>query len=140
MAMLRKENRQTQIAAGNEKPFKPQSHVKYPVTAAYDHMKEYEHVQKNFRSDENPREVITSPRNLLTNPPKVGNVGKNTSFGGMVPYMEDDFNRPKQLATKARLAGDALLQEKPFSQKVRQTSLFNTSKAVIGEDRNYPAR
>ena len=44
MAMLRKENRQAQIDVGNEKPFKPQSHVKYPVNAAYDHMKEYEHV------------------------------------------------------------------------------------------------
>ena len=52
---------------------------------------------------------MISPRNFLTNPPKAGKVGKNTTFGGIVPYMEDDFNRPKELATQARLAGDALL-------------------------------
>ena len=38
------------------------------------------------------------------------------------------------------MAGDALMQEKPFSQKVRRTELFNTNKATIGEDRPYPAR
>jgi len=39
-------------------------------------MKEYEHVKKNFRDPENNNEVMTAPRNLLTNPPKVGVVGK----------------------------------------------------------------
>ena len=45
------------------------------------------------------KEFSTKPKNIQTNPPKVGKVGKNTSFGGMVPYMEDDYNRPKELAT-----------------------------------------
>ena len=76
----------------------------------------------------------------MTNPPKAGKVGKNTSFGGVVPYMEDDFNRPKTLATEARLAGKELEQDKPFSQKVKKTHLFNTNRAVIGEDRDYPHR
>jgi len=46
---------------------------------------------------------MIGPRNLLTNPPKAGIVGKNTTFGGMIPYMEDDYNRPKKLETEKRL-------------------------------------
>lgn len=56
---------------------------------------------------------------MATNPPKKGVVGKNTSFGGMVPYMEDDFNRPKKLAQEERERGAALMQDKPFSQKAK---------------------
>lgn len=103
-------------------------------------MKEYDQVQKNFRSDENPREVLIGPRNLLTNPPKAGNVGPNTSFGGIIPYIEDDYERPKKLATLEREAGQKLMQDKPFSQKVKQTELFNSYKSVIGEDIPIPHR
>lgn len=119
VAMLRKEDRAQQIKVGNEKAFRPAKHVRQPTNAAYEHMKEFEHVQKNFRSEENNREVMIGPRNLLTNPPKVGNVGKQTSFGGVIPYVEDDYNRPKKLATEERLRGAELMQEKPFSQKVK---------------------
>ena len=77
-------------------------------------MKDYEQVQKHFRDEENG-EVMIQPRNIQTNPPKLGKVGKNTSFGGKVDYMEDDFNRPKILASEERLRGQALMQEKPFS-------------------------
>lgn len=102
-------------------------------------MKDYEQLQKNFRDEENG-EVMTQPRNMLTNPPKRGIVGKNTTFGGNIPYMEDNYNRPKEIATEERVKGQALMQEKPFSQKVKQTQLFNSHKAVIGEDRPIPAR
>lgn len=33
-------------------------------------------------------------------PPKSGRVGKNTSFGGILQHMPDDFNYPKIVATK----------------------------------------
>jgi len=32
------------------------------------------------------------------------------------------------------------MQEKPFSQKAKKTHLFNSTKAVIGEDRPLPHR
>ena len=35
--------------------------------------------------------------------------------------MEDDYNRPKKLANEERLHGYSLMQEKPFSQKAKQT-------------------
>lgn len=59
-------------------------------------MKDYEHVVKNFRDAEDNGAVIIGPRNMLTNKAKLGRVGKNTSFSGMIPYMEDDYNRPKE--------------------------------------------
>ena len=62
-------------------------------------MKDYEQIEKNFRDPENG-EVISKPRNIQTNPPKLGKVGKNTTFGGRIDYMEDDYNRPKELATE----------------------------------------
>ena len=67
-------------------------------------------------------------------------VGKNTTFGGIINYMEDDYNRPKKLANEERLHGYSLMQEKPFSQKVKQTELFNSNKNVIGEDVVIPHR
>ncbi len=91
----RKENREQQIACGNEKPFKPQSRVKHPVKSAFVHMNDYVQIEKNFKNEENPRDVDIPPRNILTNPMKKGQSGKQTYFGGAIPYMEDDYNRPK---------------------------------------------
>ena len=102
--MLRKEDRARQIEVGNEKPFKPGKHVRQPTNATYEHMKEYEHLQKNFRDDES-KEVMIQPKNILTNPPKNGRVGKNTYFADPIPYMEDDYNLPKKIATEERLHG-----------------------------------
>ena len=39
----------------------------------------------------------------------MGKVGKNTSFGGIINYMEDDYNRPKKIATEERLHGYSLM-------------------------------
>ena len=105
-------------------------------------MQDYAHIQKDFRDPENTRDVLIAPRNFLINPPKAGKVGKQTTFGGIVPYMESDYDRPKELAKKERLHGESLMQEKPFSQKVKPTfdHLFNTNRAVIGEDIPIPAR
>lgn len=144
--ILRKENRGREIEMGNEKPFRPARHVRQPVNSTYQHMQDFVEVKKNFMSEENPREVMIGPRNFLTNPPKAGTTGKKTTFGGAVPYIsyEDEYNRPKALARAEMEEGKALLDKihlnKPFSQKVRQTSLFNSTKKVIGEDINIPAR
>ena len=61
-------------------------------------MTDYVEIQKNFKSDENPREVLIGPRNIMTNPIKRGMVGKQVTFGGKIPYVEDDYNRPKYFA------------------------------------------
>ena len=72
-SLTRKENREIQIAAGNEKPFKPQSHVKKRLyTASYGHMSDFVEIKKNYRSEENPSDVIIEPPNIRTNPIKRG--------------------------------------------------------------------
>ena len=138
--LVRREDRNRQIEVGNEKPFRPTKHIRQPTNSAFEHMKDYEQVVKNFRDAEDNGAVIIGPRNIQTNPPKFGRVGKNTTFSGMIPYMEDDFNRPKSLANAERLKGKALEQEKPFSQKVKKTHMFNSTRAVIGEDIDIPHR
>ena len=58
--LTRSEDRTAQIAAGNEKRFKHQSRVKERYyKAAYEHKTDFVEIQKNFRSEENPREVIS---------------------------------------------------------------------------------
>jgi len=103
-------------------------------------MKDFEQIAKNFRDPENNNEVMIPPRNCFVNPPKAGHVGPNTTFGGKIPYIVSYFDRPKELAHKERLAGAALMQDKPFSQKAKKTHLFNSMKNVIGEDVPIPER
>ena len=127
--LARKESRPAQIAAGNEKPFKPQSHVKKrEYHAPYEHMTDFIEKVKNYKSDENPREVISAPRNIQTNPIKRGQVGKQVMFGGTIPYIEDDYNRPKMFALAEREYHESKLQDKPFSQRAKKTDTFNTNR------------
>lgn len=46
--------------------------------------------------------MIIGPRNFLISPMKKGKVGKMTSLGGNIPYMEDDYNIKKKLEQKER--------------------------------------
>ena len=82
--------------AGHDKMFKPVKVVKEPVKALYEHKTDFAERKKNFR-DENG-EVTTGPRNFLTNPLKHGRVGKNTTFGGVIPWMKEDYDVSKELA------------------------------------------
>ena len=76
-AMVMRNPDKTKIAAaGHEVQFKPAKHMKQPTNAAYEHMQEINHIQKNYKSEENPRDVVIAPRNFITNPPKKGQVGK----------------------------------------------------------------
>ena len=121
LQMTRKENRAHQIEVGNDKAFRPAKHFRQdPYHAAFEHMQDFVHVDKNFRDPENNNEVMIPPRNMLINPPKKGIVGKQTTFSGVTPYIASDYELPKKIATKERLAGAALIEtthnNKPFSQ------------------------
>ena len=69
------------MAAGHEKVFNPSKIVKLNYKPAFGHMPERTHIDKNFKDDEGA--VMIAPRNILTNPPKKGKIGRNTSFGGI---------------------------------------------------------
>ena len=97
----RRQNNEAIAAAGHEKVFNPSKIVKLSYKPPYPEMTERVHIDKNFKDEEGT--VMIAPRNIQTNPPKVGRIGRQTSFGGVVPYMEDDYNIPKELATKARI-------------------------------------
>lgn len=97
---MRKDDPEAVLKAGHERAFKPAKHIRQPTNATYKHMQDTTHIQKNYRCEENPRDVVTAPPNIQTNPPKRGQVGKQTTFGGNIPYMEDDYNRPKALANE----------------------------------------
>lgn len=61
-------------------------------------------------------------------------------MGGTINYIEDPYDRKKEIARKEREEHLKKLQEKPFSQKVKGTETFNDIKQAYGEDRVYPPR
>ncbi len=101
-------------------------------------MTDYKEVKKSRKDPEGG--VITEPRNFLTNPPKKGEIGKGTTFGGKIEHLPDPFDRRKELAKKEREDHLQKLQEKPFSQRVKGKETFGTVKEVFGEDRVYPQK
>jgi hypothetical protein len=54
--------------------------------------------------------------------------------------MPDDYNYPRIVARKEFEAAKLLLQEKPFSHRVRSTEYFNKGKIVFGEDVTMPKK
>jgi uncharacterized membrane protein YvbJ len=76
--------------AGHDKDFKPAKDINRKVRADFVHLTDYVEKKKNRKDADG--HVIIEPRNFLTNPPKVGEVGKQTSFGGNLPHMADPFD------------------------------------------------
>lgn len=76
---------------------------------------------------------MVAPRNIVTNPIKVGRVGKQTSLGGVIRHMGDDYDAGKKLAQKEREYHMSKLQDKPFSQQCRRlrNGVFNSHKTVF---------
>jgi len=138
--MMRSHVKGGHLKAGHEVAFKPAKapDAKLRTYSAYEHKPEYVHRQKNFKDEEG--NVVTAPRNFLTNPPKKGMVGKQTTFMDPPEHMADNYDALKEIAHKERLEHETKLQEKPFSQKVKQTGVFNPDKAVYGEDIPIPHR
>lgn len=98
-----------------EVAFKPAKNVKdlYCMKSSYEHKADRVDISKNYRNEDGA--VAIGPRNILTNPPKVGEVGKQTSFGGNLPHMPDDYDNHKKLALKEYQEHKKKVQEKPFS-------------------------
>ena len=72
-------------------------------------MSDYKEVKINRKG---PDGVITEPRNFLTSPPKKGKIGKGyifrhkmyyrTTLSEKIDYIEDPYNRKKELDKKER--------------------------------------
>lgn len=104
--------------------------IKKGMKTPYEAMTERKVLAKNFRDEEGA--VIIGPRNFLTNPVKVGRVGKGTTFAGPIPFQGDDFYAATKIATKDREYHESKVQEKPFSQMSRRLrgGVFNKDSVV----------
>ena len=125
-AIARKTNMNAITGAGHEKNWTYAKVKKEGMQMTYEHMTDRREVVKNFRDEEG--NVVIAPRNFLTNPIKKGRVGKNTTFGGQIPFKHgDDYMISKEIATKERAYHESKLQDKPFSQMSRRNhkGLFN---------------
>jgi hypothetical protein len=65
---------------GHEQNFKPAKTIQRKVKSDFEHMSDHRVVKINKKGPDGG--VITEPRNFLTNPPKLGEIGKGTTFGG----------------------------------------------------------
>jgi hypothetical protein len=131
-AVMRYTVKDGHLKAGHDRAFKPAKIVQEKVKAPYEHTTELVDVKKHILDEDG--KVITAPRNIVTNPPKSGTQYKRTCFSPIPAFMPDDFNYPRILATKEWKAGKLLLQDKPFSNRVRTPGVFNPGKLVFGED------
>lgn len=123
---------------GHEVNFKPAKTVQRKVKADFQHMTDHREVSKCRKGPDGS--VITEPRNFLTNPPKRGVIGKNTTFSGQIPHLPDPYERKREFEKKEREEHYKKLQEKPFSQKVRGRETFATIKETYGEDIPIPPK
>lgn len=89
--------------------------------------------------------VKIGPRNFTTMPLKRGKIGTNVHFGGnkygIVPYIEDDYNRKKALLKKEMDFHHSKVQEKPWSQQAKKLTFgtFNNPIDVIGTGKDVPS-
>ena len=80
----------------HDRDFKPAKDLGIKVpTAAYPYKEQGPPAKKSYKNEDG--EIETGPRNFTTIPLKKGNVGKNTSFGGPIPYVEDYYTLKKKM-------------------------------------------
>lgn len=83
------------------RPAKTVTHKKATHAASHEYLPHCTGLRnkKNYRTDDG--EVITEPRNFFTQNPKSGKVQRRDTercdMGGIVEYMEDDYNRAKKI-------------------------------------------
>jgi hypothetical protein len=116
-------------------PFKPTKTVSKIVKKEHDWIPEDDNKKKNFRDAEGA--VITAPRNFTTIGAKKGNPA--TTPGVLFtkepyPHMTDEYDRKKEIATKEHKESQKKMQEKPFSQRIKQTGAFNSIEEAYGEE------
>ena len=95
---MREQKKDGHKQAGHDKPFSPAKDPHVRVKADFEHKTDLNIVKKNYRDADN--KVKTEPVNFLTNPPKKGQVGKGTTFSGVIPYKPDPYDHKKELAKK----------------------------------------
>jgi len=105
--MARTTKKDGHLAAGHDKSFVPAKESKgltankcnvNGVKPSYEYIPIGPGPKKNYRDEEGV--VITAPTNMKVAPIKMGKIGKNVTLGGIIPYIEDDYDAKKKLARK----------------------------------------
>jgi hypothetical protein len=115
--MMRTTKKDGHIAAGHDKAFMPAKVSRgltgnkcnmVDVAPPYEYMPLKEHgVVKNFKDEDG--NVKIAPANMKCQKIKVGKIGRNVTLGGIIPYMEDDYDAKKKLAIKELERHNALV-------------------------------
>uniref|UniRef100_A0A7S3FT23 Cilia-and flagella-associated protein 96 n=1 Tax=Strombidium rassoulzadegani TaxID=1082188 RepID=A0A7S3FT23_9SPIT len=126
------------LAAGHDKNFKPAKDPHNKVKATYEYLPLGAPVKKSHKDEDGA--VVIGPKNILTNPIKIGKVGKGTIIGDNIDYMPEDYDAKKKIAIAERKYHEQKVQEKPFLQRARHTEVFNKPQAVYMEDPPIPPR
>jgi hypothetical protein len=113
------------VEAGHDKPFKPAKDLHRKVMTDFEHKTDLRETKKSYRDSEGA--VMTAPRNFTTSPIKKGRVGRNVYLGGITEYKEDPYNRKREFEKKEMERHHSMLQEKPFSNKVKGRETFFTN-------------
>jgi hypothetical protein len=106
-SMARTTKKDGHLAAGHDKNFVPAKESKgmnankcnvHGVKPSYEYIPIGPGPKKNYRDEEGV--VITAPTNMKVAPIKMGKVGKAVTLGGIIAYIEDDYDAKKKLAIK----------------------------------------
>jgi hypothetical protein len=90
-AGMRTQTKDGYLKAGHEMNFKPAKIVQEKVpSASFKYLPNPPDKKKSYRDEEGA--VIIGPRNFTTIPMKKGIVGKLTTFSGVIPYKESNYN------------------------------------------------
>lgn len=104
-------------------------------------MKEFD--DKTYHTRDKNGNIITQPKNFLTNPYKKG--FGNTTVGhlfGPVKYVQDPYNRPKEFDIQERAIHKSkiLNLSKPFVSTSKNKNLFSSNLEVFGSQMQPDAR
>lgn len=116
MSLGRTVEKEGHLKAGHERAFLPAkalTHERKGSVSTYEYMEEGPPKKASFRDEDG--EVKTGSRNFLTNPMKLGRVGKGVTLGGIIEYSSEDYNMPGKVAKQEREYHESKIQEKPFS-------------------------
>jgi hypothetical protein len=131
--------RQYQLAKKNknahESEFKPANGTKSdPIKSLFEHKTELNPVKKNYRGPDG--KVIVPPKNITTNPPKIGHGASTVGhlFNKTYPHMAEPYSRQRELEMKEHEAAKKKLQEQAFKVSSHGGENFNKDKNMFGKD------
>jgi len=141
MNAMRSETKDGWKAAGHDKDFKPQSMLKERIyRSSYPYMEQGPKKRDPKSLKNADGDVIIEERNIVTNPIKKGQVGKNVLIGERLPFQGDDYEAQKKLDLKKREYHNSKIQDKAFCSRAKHTDHFFNNRATHEENPPVPPR